>query len=71
MQKRVLGRGPFDRCKRARGGVTGDLPITRNQALARITAACENYGAPKANMAKRWEVLYNLVVIGAGGRDMA
>jgi hypothetical protein len=43
--------------KRLRWGITGELLVMRNDALARIKVACDSYGTVKTNVAKRWEAL--------------
>ena len=40
-ENRVLGRGPSDPSKRARGGVTSDLLRMRNGAMAAIRRTCQ------------------------------
>ena len=51
VRKRGLARVYSDPLKRLRGGVTGDMLVMRNDALARIKIACESYGTIKTNVA--------------------
>ena len=57
VRRRGCARASSDQLKRLRGGVTGDLLVMRNDALARINIACESYGTIKTNVAQRWEAL--------------
>jgi hypothetical protein len=50
-------RVPPDPMKRLRWGITGELLVMRNDALARIKVACDSYGTVKTNVAKRWDAL--------------
>jgi len=42
--------------KRLRWGITGELLVMRNDALARIKVACDSYGTIKTNVAKKKNV---------------
>ena len=57
VRKRSLARVPSDPMKRLRWGITGELLVMRNDALARIKVVCDSYGTVKTNVAKRWEAL--------------
>jgi hypothetical protein len=57
VRKISLARVPSDPMKRLRWGITGELLVMRNDALARIKVACDSYGTVKTNVAKRWEAL--------------
>ena len=56
-RKRSLGRTASDPLKRPKGGVTGDLLVTRGKATDLIKKTLSRYATGKGNLARRWQGL--------------